>query len=170
MMTNRYPFNIEWSEDDQEYIVTCPAFPGLSAFGETEEEALREGKIALAGFIETFKTNNIPLPEPSVHEAVSGKFQLRLPKSLHRLAVRMAQLEKVSLNTYISDAVRTKVTGEQVAGVVLKEVRQVLAQTQTAAASALTAGDRQPTLKYVERTQTFSEKTVFAATENKKGN
>jgi len=35
-MVNRYSFNIEWSEEDEEYIATCPAFPGLSAFGETE--------------------------------------------------------------------------------------------------------------------------------------
>lgn len=69
-MSNRYSFNIEWSEDDEEYIATCPAFPGLMA-----------------------------LPEPVIHEAVSGKFQLRLPKSLHRLAVRMAELESVSLNS-----------------------------------------------------------------------
>jgi len=51
-MNNRYPFNIEWSEEDQEYVATCPAFPGLSAFGESEEEALREGKIALEGFMQ----------------------------------------------------------------------------------------------------------------------
>jgi hypothetical protein len=41
-MANRYSFNIEWSDEDEEYIATCPAFPGLSAFGETEEEALSE--------------------------------------------------------------------------------------------------------------------------------
>jgi len=170
MMNNRYPFNIEWSEEDQEYIATCPAFPGLSAFGETEEEALREGKIALAGFIETFKTNNMPLPEPAVYEAVSGKFQLRLLKSLHRQAVRMAQLERVSLNTFIADAVRTRVTGEQVGASMLKEVRQLLVQTQTTAASAMTAGDRPVALKHIERTQTLTGKTVIAATENKRGN
>src|SRR6185503_18248991 len=155
-MTNRYPFNIEWSEDDQEYIATCPAFPGLSAFGETEEEALREGKIALAGFIETFEANNMPLPEPVVHEAVSGKFQLRLLKSLHRLAIQMARREKVSLNTYIADAVRARVSGEKVGSRILCEVRQLLAQTQTAAASVITVGDRQHA-KLVERTQTLTE-------------
>lgn len=62
-MANRYPFNIEWSEEDQEYVATCPAFPGLSAFGESEEEALREGKVALAGFIETCEANDLPLPD-----------------------------------------------------------------------------------------------------------
>lgn len=168
-MANRYPFSIEWSEEDQEYITTCPAFPGLSAFGETEEEALREGKIALAGFIATFEANNMPLPEPIVNEAASGKFQLRLPKSLHRLAVQMAQRERVSLNTYIADAVRARVTGEQVASRVLTEVRQLFAQAQRAAASVLMLDERQS--RTTERTQTaLKEKTLYAATKGERGN
>lgn len=133
-MINRYPFNVEWSDEDQEYIATCSSFPGLSAFGETEEQALKEAKIALAGFIETHKANNIPLPEPNVHPPVSGKFQLRLPKNLHRLAVRLAQSEGVSLNSYIADAVRAKVSEDQVGNRVLDEVRNLIAQTQTSAA------------------------------------
>ena len=168
-MANRYPFNIQWSDEDQEYIATCPAFPGLSAFGETEEKALREGKIALTGFIETYEANNMALPEPVGHETVSGKFQLRLPKSLHRLAIQMAQREKVSLNTYIADAVRTRVTGEQVGRRVLSEIRQLLVQTQITAASVMTVGDRQS--RHAERTQTtLTEKIVFVATESKRGN
>lgn len=170
-MTNRYPFNIEWSEDDQEYIATCPAFPGLSAFGETEEEALKEGKIALAGFVETYEANNMALPEPMVHEAVSGKFQLRLPKSLHRLAVRMAGLEGVSLNSYIADAVRAKVAGDQVGNRVIHEVRQLLARTQSAALSVMTAGGYQEA-RYERKTQTITEeRVVYADTgNNKRGN
>src|ERR1044071_884397 len=143
IMANRYSFNIEWSDEDEEYIATCPAFPGLSAFGETEEEALREAKIALEGFVETHKANKMALPEPVVHEAVSGKFQLRLPKSLHRLAVRMAELESVSLNSYIADAVRARVSGDQVTNRVINEVRQLFVRTQKVAASVMTAEGRQ---------------------------
>ena len=130
-MVNRYPFNIEWSDEDQEYIATCPAFPGLTAFGKTEEKALKEAKIALAGFIETYKANNLALPETTIHKRVSGKFQLRLPKSLHSLAVRMAHREGVSLNSYIADAVRAKVAGDQVGNRVLNEVRELIAQTSS---------------------------------------
>lgn len=135
MRTNRYPFTIEWSDEDKEYVATCPAFPGLSAFGKTEEKALKEGKIALAGFIKTYQANNMPLPEPVKQEAASGKFQLRLPKSLHRLAVRMARADGVSLNSYIADAVRARVAGDQLGIRVLNEVRQLLARTNTVAAN-----------------------------------
>ena len=162
-MANRYSFNIEWSDEDEEYIATCPAFPGLSAFGETEQEALREAKTALEGFVETHKANKMTLPEPIVHEAVSGKFQLRLPKSLHRLAVRMAELESVSLNSYIADAVRARVSGDQVANRVVNEVRQLFARTQKVTASVMTAEGRQ-SAKHART------RVVFVATGNQKGN
>ena len=97
------------------------------------------------------------LPEPIVHEAVSGKFQLRLPKSLHRLAVRMAELENVSLNSYIADAVRARVSGDQVANRVVNEVRQLFARTQKIAASVMTTEGRQSS-KYPKT------KVVFVAT------
>jgi len=162
MKGNRYPFSIEWSEEDREYIATCPAFPGLSAFGETEEGALNEAKIALTGFIESYKANNMALPEPGVREALSGKFQLRLPKSLHSLAVRMAHREGVSLNSYIVDSVRAKVVGDQVGNRVLNEVRQLLAQTQD---SDTTAGNPSTT-KRTEK-PTLTEKTAFITKRDK---
>lgn len=165
-MNNRYPFNIEWSEEDQEYVATCPAFPGLSAFGESEEEALREGKMALEGFIETARANDIPLPEPTARVAFSGKFQLRLPKSLHRQAVRMADLEDVSLNTYIADAVRARVTGEQVTRPIMEEMRRQFAATRTEVASVITV---QPMDRYVEVTkEVFREHTVVSTGKEKR--
>ncbi len=68
---HRYSFNITWSEEDGEYVATCPAFPGLSALGKTEEEALTEGKVALELFIESYLADSVPLPSPEVvHEYI----------------------------------------------------------------------------------------------------
>lgn len=60
----RYSVNLTWSEDDGCYIATIPEFPGLSAFGETPEEAAKEARIAAMGFMEVYKEDGIPLPEP----------------------------------------------------------------------------------------------------------
>src|SRR5215212_11847264 len=163
-MTNRYPFYVEWSEEDQEYIATCSAFPGLSAFGKTEELAVREAKIALAGFIETYKTNNMTLPQPSVYEGASGKFQLRLPKSLHGLAVRMAHLEGVSLNSYIADAVRSRVAGEQVGNRVVGEIRKLLTDPQTTTASMRTVD--KPIAKRSKGSRDVRKNTIFLASQS----
>ncbi len=63
-MSNRYAIQIFWSEEDESFIAICQEFPGLSAFGETREEALHEAQIALDLMIETYREKGISLPEP----------------------------------------------------------------------------------------------------------
>lgn len=60
----QYSFNLAWSDEDNDFVATCPEFPGLSAFGPTRQEALAEGEIALGLMIETCKEDGITLPEP----------------------------------------------------------------------------------------------------------
>lgn len=43
-------------------MATCPEYPGLSAFGDSPEEALSEAQIALELFIGTYKEDGLPLP------------------------------------------------------------------------------------------------------------
>jgi antitoxin HicB len=47
----------------------------------------------------------IPIPEPRPLEEFSGRFVLRLPKSLHRDVARKAEEEGVSINQWIVTAV-----------------------------------------------------------------
>ena len=150
-MDNKYPFNIAWSEEDQAYLATCPAFPGLSAFGDTEEEAITEAKVALGAMIKACRKKQIPLPEPRTVETYSGQTRLRLSKSLHRQAVALAEAEEVSLNQYIVDAVAAKVAGELVASRVLNEARQCLLETRAVAASIITASEL-ATTRYTRKT------------------
>lgn len=111
---NRYAINITWSEEDGEYLATCSSFPGLTAFGETEEEALHEAKVALELFIASYKERGILLPKPVRSSKYSGQLRLRLPKSLHERAATMASQDGVSLNQYITNALNRIVSGEEV--------------------------------------------------------
>jgi predicted RNase H-like HicB family nuclease len=97
----KYSINIIWSDEDEAYIATIPEFPGLSAHGETAEEAIEEAKIALEGFIEVFKEDGCKLPEPQTLNDFSGQTRLRLTKSLHAKLSQEADREGVSLNTYM---------------------------------------------------------------------
>ena len=63
-MNNKYTLQIFWSEEDEGFVAVCHQFPGLSAFGETREEALSEAEVALNLMIETYLENGISLPEP----------------------------------------------------------------------------------------------------------
>ncbi len=45
----KYSINVVWSDEDECYIATIPEFKGLSAFGDTQEEAIQEAFVALEG-------------------------------------------------------------------------------------------------------------------------
>lgn len=110
---DRYSFNIAWSDEDDKFVATCGSFPGLSAFGETEEDALQEAKIVLELFIESYRERKLPLPKPARAPVFSGQLSLRLSKSLHERAARMASKDGVSLNQYISNALNREVSVEE---------------------------------------------------------
>jgi len=96
-----YGFNLLWSDEDAGFIATCADFPGLSAFGETADEALAEASIALELHIETLQEEGRELPEPTKIAEHSGQVRLRMPKSLHGALVKNAKEECVSLNTWL---------------------------------------------------------------------
>ncbi|MDE3088598.1 MAG: type II toxin-antitoxin system HicB family antitoxin [Chloroflexota bacterium] len=61
---SKYAIEIFYSEEDEGYVAVAPELPGCSAFGETEEEALKEIKIAMELWMETAKRESRPIPQP----------------------------------------------------------------------------------------------------------
>jgi len=51
----KYSVNTYWSDEDEGYVAFIPELPGLSAFGDTPEEAVAEAKIAADGFIKVLQ-------------------------------------------------------------------------------------------------------------------
>jgi predicted RNase H-like HicB family nuclease len=72
---NTYHINIFYSEEDGGYIADIPDLKYCSAFGETEEEALREVLQAKQAWLEVAKAEGklIPTPRyrPAIYQAVS---------------------------------------------------------------------------------------------------
>lgn len=56
---------IFYSVEDEGFIAIVPELPGCSAFGETEEEALKEIKVAIELRMETAEKNGLEIPEPT---------------------------------------------------------------------------------------------------------
>jgi len=63
-MMSKYAVEIFYSDEDEGYIALVPELPGCSAFGESQEKALAEIKIAMELWLETAKkeSRQIPLP------------------------------------------------------------------------------------------------------------
>ena len=82
------------------YYARVLEFDGCQSTGETFNDAYENIKDAMRGWIETKLENGYEVPLPIGYEDFSGKFVVRIPKSLHyRLAVE-AEQEGVSLNQY----------------------------------------------------------------------
>ncbi|MCX6678463.1 MAG: type II toxin-antitoxin system HicB family antitoxin [Methanothrix sp.] len=67
-----YAIEIFFSEEDEGFIATVPELPGCSAFGETEERALKEVKIAMQLWLETAKEIGRDIPLPQKRSLVAG--------------------------------------------------------------------------------------------------
>jgi len=71
---NKYAIEIFYSEEDNGFIAVVPELPGCSAFGETEEEALKEIKIAMELWIEVANKEGRKIPEPKSKELLSNLY------------------------------------------------------------------------------------------------
>jgi antitoxin HicB len=88
------------TEDGGGYLIEFPDFPGCISDGETPEEAIREGRDALASYKRTLEELGRKIPESG--EAFAGQWRQRVPKSLHADLARRAANEGVSLNMLVT--------------------------------------------------------------------
>ncbi len=87
-------------ESGEYYHATVLELPGCQSTGDTYEEAYQEIWEAVEGWIETKSAAGFEIPLPLLPEKYSGKFTLRIPKSLHQKLSMEAVEEGVSLNQY----------------------------------------------------------------------
>lgn len=96
---NDYQLVLQWSEEDQCYVVTLPAWQNARTHGTTPEEAVRNAREVLTLLIESAIRHGEPIPVSE--RRFSGNLRLRLPVSLHGRLAHEAEREGVSLNQWI---------------------------------------------------------------------
>jgi antitoxin HicB len=98
-----YPFQVRplTTEEGGGYLIEFPDLPGCLSDGETVEEAIANGADALRSWLATAREFNDAIPPPSrpSDDAYSGRWNMRVPRSLHRRLAERAKSEGVSLNT-----------------------------------------------------------------------
>ena len=87
-------------ESGSYYVGRIMEFDGCMADGETKEEAIQSLNEVMELWIETKLENGFAVPEPMQEAKATGKFTLRLPKSLHQRLTMEASKEGISLNQY----------------------------------------------------------------------
>ncbi|MDS3861694.1 type II toxin-antitoxin system HicB family antitoxin [Thermosynechococcaceae cyanobacterium BACA0444] len=65
---NRYSMIVEWSDEDQLFLVTIPEFANLvimpCTYGKTREEAIQKGEEVIEIYLEAWRADGEMIPEP----------------------------------------------------------------------------------------------------------
>jgi predicted RNase H-like HicB family nuclease len=94
-----YPYTVK--PDDGSYFIEFPDLPGCMTQVEDPAEIAAMAEEIRTLWIEGEYEDGATIPEPVTKE-YSGKFVLRVPKSLHRDLAEAAEREGVSLNAYVT--------------------------------------------------------------------
>jgi antitoxin HicB len=94
-----YPFNVI-ADPDGGFTAVFPDLPGCITQADTLAEVAVAAEDARRLWITVEFQDGAHIPLPSYPEEFSGKFNLRLPKSLHRSLSEAADRDGVSLNQY----------------------------------------------------------------------
>ena len=102
-----YKIQLEYSEEDNVYLAEVVELPGCISYGETEQEALEMIKDAMRAWIYAALKRGKEIPEPIATTKYSGKFLVRISRSLHKELVELAKTEGVSLNQLVAELLST---------------------------------------------------------------
>lgn len=117
LMNKNYRVALQYDPDGY-WIAEHPELPGCKADGETAQKALSSLDVSRELWIESRLATGLEIPEPQEAPQYSGRFVLRIPKSLHRELAHEAEAEGVSLNSLVSNVLSGRHTRiEQVAHV-----------------------------------------------------
>ncbi|HVX29285.1 MAG TPA: type II toxin-antitoxin system HicB family antitoxin, partial [Nitrolancea sp.] len=78
-----YPFNVI-ADPDGGYVIVYPDLPGCLSVADSLDEVCPMAEDARRGWLTVAYEQGMEIPLPSYPEEYSGRFNLRLPRSLHR--------------------------------------------------------------------------------------
>jgi antitoxin HicB len=88
--------------EDGTWFARIVEFAGCMTEGDTQTEALANLEDAMMAWVEVKIEDGDSIPEPITVDDYSGKFMVRVAKSLHRDIALRADREGVSLNAFVS--------------------------------------------------------------------
>ena len=116
--SDQYLKIVEWSEEDQCYVGSCPGLFWGGCHGDNEAKVYKKLCEIVEENIALYKEDGKPLPPKTTKKEYSGKFLLRPGKELHKiLAIRARKVDE-SLNNYCVSTLKKAIysinqTGQQ---------------------------------------------------------
>jgi len=104
-----YTGSIEYSNEDELLFGNVLGINSLILYeGKTGKELEKDFKEAVDDYLLTCKEEGIKLEKP-----FKGNFNVRIPSELHQRATLLAMREKRSLNSFVAESIREKVSREE---------------------------------------------------------
>ena len=98
-----YTMVVRWDEDDSIYVARIKEVDGCSGHGDTPQDAIAMLRDNFKDWIEICLESGTPLPLPEQQKDLpSGKWVQRVPRSLHKKLVELAESEGRSLNQLVT--------------------------------------------------------------------
>lgn len=102
------PYTIEviqdTNEDDPGWVARVVELPGCLTQADSFKELGEMIDDAMRAWLTVALEARLEIPVPRTIEAYSGKFVVRVPRSLHRQLAEAAERDGVSLNAYVNVA------------------------------------------------------------------
>ena len=95
-----YPMRVD-ADPGGGFVISFPDLPGCITQADTVKEIGPMAEEARILWLETEYESGGEMPLPTFPTEYSGKFNLRLPKSLHARLAEAAERDGVSLNQYV---------------------------------------------------------------------
>ncbi len=91
---------VEWSEEDQCYVGTCPNLMLGGVHGDNEAKVYEELCQTVEEWIDVYQKDGDPLPAATAGKDYSGRFVVRVGKDLHKTLAVGALRHGESLNSH----------------------------------------------------------------------
>jgi antitoxin HicB len=99
-LQQKYPYTVT-PDLDGGYFIAFPDLPGSMTQVEDTHEIVETAEEIRSLWLETAYAHEMDIALPRANADYSGKFVLRVPRSLHRRLAESAEQEGVSLNLYV---------------------------------------------------------------------
>ena len=98
--SDRYVKLVEWSDEDQCYVGTCPGLMLGGVYGTNEALVYKELCQAVEEWLVIQEKDGEPFPKATAKGSYSGKFVVRVDKGLHQALTVAALREGKRFSAY----------------------------------------------------------------------
>jgi antitoxin HicB len=96
-----YPMNVFQDSESGDWVAEVTDLPGCVGVGDSRAEAASVAEGFIRDWIDEAVSQSWDIPEPTPRVEASGRFVVRLPKSLHAWLQVRAEVEATSLNQLV---------------------------------------------------------------------